>query len=67
MIECEMDVVILDVRITNEYKQGHIEGAIQIADTDIEKMAGEKLLNKDQEWLWIATAEDAANKQLNSY
>lgn len=41
------DVIILDVRTEEEFRQGHIEGAILIPDYDLDKLAGEKLPDKD--------------------
>jgi len=46
MIDNE-DVIILDVRTEEEFRQGHIEGAILIPDYDLDKLAGEKLPDKD--------------------
>ncbi len=46
MIDTE-DVIILDVRTEEEFRQGHIEGAILIPDYDLDKLAAEKLPDKD--------------------
>jgi len=46
MIDNE-DVIILDVRREEEYRQGHIEGAILIPDYELDKLAEEKLPDKD--------------------
>ncbi len=46
MIDNE-DVIILDVRTEEEFRQGHIEGAILIPDYDLDKLAEEKLPDKD--------------------
>ena len=40
--------VILDVREQDEYDEGHIEGALLLPYTEIEKRAGEELPEKDQ-------------------
>ena len=40
--------VILDVREQDEYEEGHIEGALLLPYTEIEKRAGEELTEKDQ-------------------
>lgn len=41
------DVIILDVRTDEEFRQGHIEGAVLIPDYELDKLAGEKLPDKD--------------------
>lgn len=41
------DVIILDVRTEEEYRQGYIEGAMLIPDYDLDKLAGELLPDKD--------------------
>ncbi len=46
MMENE-DVVIVDVRTEEEFSQGHIEGAILIPDYDLDKLAAEKLPDKE--------------------
>ncbi len=46
MIDNE-DVIILDVRTEEEYRQGHIEDAILIPDYKLDKLAEEKLPDKD--------------------
>lgn len=46
MIDNE-DVIILDVRTEEEFRQGHIEDAILIPDYDLDKLAREKLPDKD--------------------
>ncbi len=45
MMETE-DVIILDVRTEDEFRQGHIEGAILIPDYDLDKLAAERLPDK---------------------
>ena len=44
----EDSYVILDVREQDEYDEGHIEGALLLPYTEIEKRAGEELPEKDQ-------------------
>ncbi len=46
MIDNE-DVIILDVRTEEEFRQGHIEGAILIPDYELDRLAEEKLPDKD--------------------
>lgn len=46
MIDGE-DVIILDVRTPEEYKQGHIEGALLLPDYDLEDLAESELPDKD--------------------
>ncbi len=46
MIDKE-NVIILDVRTEEEYRQGHIKGAILIPDYEIDQLAGEKLPDKN--------------------
>ncbi len=46
MMETE-DVIILDVRTADEFRQGHIEGAILIPDYDLDKLVAEKLPDKE--------------------
>ena len=46
MMERE-EVIIVDVRTEDEFKQGHIEGAILIPDYDLDKLAAELLPDKD--------------------
>ncbi len=47
IIDSEKEVIVLDVRTKEEFDTGHIKNAILIPDTDIEKIAPEKLKNKD--------------------
>ena len=46
MMENE-DVIVVDVRTEEEFRQGHIEGAILIPDYDLDKLAAEKLPDKE--------------------
>lgn len=48
MMEKEENIIILDVREKDEYKEGHIEGAIQLSYLDIEKKASKVLPDKNQ-------------------
>jgi len=41
------DVIVLDVRTPEEYKEGHIESAVLLPVNDIKDKAGEVLTNKD--------------------
>ncbi len=41
------DVIVVDVRTEEEFRQGHIEGAILIPDYDLDKLAAEKLPDKE--------------------
>lgn len=41
------EVIVADVRSNEEYQEGHIEGAINIANEEIEDMAPEKLVDKE--------------------
>jgi rhodanese-related sulfurtransferase len=41
------DVIVLDVRTPEEYKEGHIENAVLLPVADIEDKAGEVLTDKD--------------------
>lgn len=47
MMDNEKDIVILDVRTQEEFDTGYIKDAILIPDTEIEKSAPEKLMNKN--------------------
>jgi len=46
MMETE-DVIIIDVRTEEEFRQGHIERAILIPDYDLDKLAAEMLPDKN--------------------
>ncbi len=46
MIDNE-DVIIVDVRTEEEFRQGYIEGSILIPDYELDKLAGEKLPDKN--------------------
>lgn len=48
IMEKEEDFVILDVREQDEYRAGHIPGAILIPYTEIESRAEEELTDKDR-------------------
>jgi len=41
------EFVLLDVRTTQEFEQGHIEGAILISEDVLKVRAGDELLDKD--------------------
>ncbi len=41
------DVIVVDVRTEEEFRQGHIEGAILIPDYELDKLAAEKLPDKE--------------------
>ena len=43
----EEDVIILDVRTPEEYRQGHIDGALLLPDYDLENLAENELPHKD--------------------
>ena len=47
MMDTEKDIIILDVRTKEEFDTGYIKNAILIPDTEIEKSAPEKLINKN--------------------
>lgn len=47
MIKTTENVVLLDVRSTSEYKEGHISGSINIPVYDLVKVAGSRLKNKE--------------------
>ena len=42
-----VDVIVVDVRTEEEFRQGHIEGAILIPDYDLDTLASEKLPDKE--------------------
>ncbi len=46
MMEYE-DVIVVDVRTEEEFRQGHIEGAVLIPDYELDKLATEKLPDKE--------------------
>ncbi|MGM0653570.1 MAG: rhodanese-like domain-containing protein [Bacillota bacterium] len=46
MMENE-DVIVVDVRTEEEFRQGHIEGAILIPDYDLDTLASEKLPDRE--------------------
>ncbi|MDD4689469.1 MAG: rhodanese-like domain-containing protein [Eubacteriales bacterium] len=48
IMDTEEDFVIIDARTVEEYKQGHIEGAIVIPDYDIAQKAEIKIPDKDK-------------------
>lgn len=48
IMDSEEDIVILDVREKNEYKEGHIENAVLLPLGDIEFDAEDVLTDKDQ-------------------
>lgn len=45
------EVTILDVRTPEEYKEGHIEGALLIPNYELKNLAGRKLPDKDKKIL----------------
>ncbi len=45
------ELIILDVRTPEEYKEEHIEGALLIPDYDLEKLAESELPDKDEKIL----------------
>lgn len=45
------EVIILDVRTEEEYKEGHIEGALLIPDYNLKDLAESELPNKDDKIL----------------
>ena len=45
------EVIILDVRTPQEYKDGHIEGALLIPDYELAELADSKLPDKDEKIL----------------
>ncbi len=47
IIESDEEYTLVDVRTTEEYAEGHIEGAILIPDTDIAKLSESLLPDKD--------------------
>ena len=51
IIDSDEEYVILDVREQHEYDEGHIPGAILIPYTQIEKLAPEKLPDKQMQIL----------------
>ncbi|MBR2152119.1 MAG: rhodanese-like domain-containing protein [Clostridia bacterium] len=48
LMDTETDYVILDTRTTEEFAEGHIEGAIMIPEYEIADRAKKDLPNKDQ-------------------
>lgn len=44
----ETDYILLDVRTTEEFEEGHIPGAICIPNEEIARLAATRLPNKDQ-------------------
>lgn len=46
MIDQDSSITILDVRTSEEYRTGHIEGAILLPDTDILEKAEETIADK---------------------
>ena len=48
MMEEESDCVVLDVRTEDEFREGHIPGAVLIPDYEIETRAEELLTDKEQ-------------------
>lgn len=48
LMDTQTDYIILDVRTEEEFKEGHIAGAVCIPDTEIETRAEKELPNKNQ-------------------
>ena len=48
LMDIEKDYIIIDARTTEEFNEGHIEGAILIPEYEIGERAEKELLNKDQ-------------------
>lgn len=48
LMESEVGYVILDVRTSEEYRSGHVKGAILLPDYEIGKRAESLLTDKDQ-------------------
>ena len=48
LMDTEENYIILDVRTEEEFREGHIEGAIQISHDEIKDKAGTFLPDKDQ-------------------
>ena len=48
IFQSEADYIILDVRRANEFAEGHIPGAINISNEDIESSEPEELRDKEQ-------------------
>ena len=47
MMEEDDSLIILDVRTEEEFKEGHIEGAILIPNNELKERANEELPDKD--------------------
>ncbi|MBH1939389.1 rhodanese-like domain-containing protein [Mobilitalea sibirica] len=47
MMDQQEDIIILDVRTTQEFNSGHIEGAVLIPDYELAEVAEEQLKDKD--------------------
>ena len=47
IMDTEKDYIIIDARTTEEFNEGHIEGAILIPEYEIKNRASEELPNKD--------------------
>ncbi len=48
LMDTEKDYIIIDARTEEEFKEGHIEGAILIPEYEIGERAEKELPNKDQ-------------------
>lgn len=48
LMDTEKDYIIIDARTTEEFNEGHIEGAILIPEYEIGERAEKELPNKDQ-------------------
>jgi len=47
MIDANADLILLDVRTSEEYAEGHLPGALRITDTELEALAAEQLPDLD--------------------
>lgn len=62
----ESSVIILDVRTPEEYKEGHIEGAILIPDYEILETAEKILTDKNQTILVYCRSGNRSRKAANN-
>lgn len=65
LIESQEDLFILDVRTTDEFNQGHIEGAEQISVDDLKDRMGELEEYKDKPVLVYCRSGNRSSKAVD--
>lgn len=65
LMEKQDDYVIVDVRTKEEYESGHIEGAINLDNEDIQKGIFDLLDDKDKTYYLYCRSGNRSNKAAN--